>query len=258
MTRPIQPGDPAAFGPFHVDARLADSPSGVVFLGSDEEGRRAAIATLTGPAAEDPAMQARFREVADPAELYDAGDGARVLAANLDGGRPWVATTYDGVHPGAERVLEELSSNNATARYFQPFTQYPAHAGFTPGERRRSLRPKRPWWWWVVVTIVLLGLLILMLLLFARCGGGGDPDPSQSPSSGSGSPSQSTSQSQTPSSSSSGSQSSSGSNSPSQSSSGQSPSSGSPTTSGTGSGSPSGTGTGEPTGAPLHPPLPTR
>lgn len=254
MTRPLQPGDPPAFGPFQVDSRLADSPSGVVFLGSDSEGRRAAIATLTGPAAEDPAMQTRFREVADPAELYDAGDGVRVLAANLDDGRPWVATSYDGVHPGAERVLEELSSNDATARYFQPFTQYPAAAGFAPAERRRTTKPNRPWWWWTVVMIVLLGLLVLMLLLFAQCGGGGEPDPSQSPSSGSGTSSQPSSQSQSPSSSTS----SSGSNSPSSSSNSPSQStSGSPSTSGTGSQSPSGTGTGEPTGAPLHQPLPT-
>lgn len=251
MTRPLQPGDPATFGPFTVDARLADSPSGVVFLGSDGDGRRAAIATLTGPAAEDPAMQARFREVADPAELYDGGDGVRVLAANLDAHRPWIATAYDGIQPGAERVFEELASGHATARYFQPFTQYPAQTGYVPQQRRRPGVPRRAWWWWVVVSIILVGILLLMLFLFAQCGGGGQPDPSRSPT-GSPTGSQSPTDTQSPTSAE-----------PSTGEPSDTPTSGDPSETQTGSPSPSGTGsspggTGEPTGAPLRLPLPPR
>ncbi|MQA77990.1 MAG: hypothetical protein GEV10_05835 [Streptosporangiales bacterium] len=252
MTRPLQPGDPTAFGPFTVDSRLADSPAGVVFLGSDGEGRRAAIATLSGPAAEDMAMQQRFREVADPAELYDGGEGVRVLAADLDGTRPWVATSYDGVTPGAERVFEELSTSDATARYFQPFTQYPAEPGYAPRGRPGLGAPRRTWWWWVVVGLVLLALTLLLLVLLAQCGGDSNPNPSGTPS---GTPSQS--QSGSPSSGSPSQSQSSGS--PSQSTSGSPSQSGSgsptPSPSGTGSGTP-GTGTGEPTGAPLRLPTP--
>lgn len=252
MTRPLQPGDPASFGPFTVDARLADSPAGVVFLGSDDDGRRAAIAALTGAAAEDPAMQARFRDAADPAELYDSGSGVRVLAASLDDGQPWVATAYDGVRPGAERVFEELSNGQSTSRYFQPFTQYPAESGFPPGPRRMAGQPQRPWWWWGVVLTVLLGLLVLLMIVFFRCGGGTTPQPTGTPTSGSGSPNTSQTGSQSPSSPS---QSQTGSQSPSSGSPSQS-TSGSPST-GPGSGSP-GTGTGEPTGAPLQLPGPPR
>lgn len=244
MTRPLQPGDPTSFGPFTVDSRLADSPSGVVFLGSDGDGRRAAIATLTGPASEDPAMQQRFRHVADPAELYDAGDGVRVLAADLEGRRPWIATSYDGVQPGAERVFEELASSDATARHFQPFTQYPADTGYVTMKRRPGGPPRRTWWWWALVITALLAALLLLLALFARCGSGGMPQPTQS-----GTSTETTSQSPSSSGSSSGS--------PSPSTSGTSPSSSrSPSPSiGTGTRTP-GTQTGEPTGAPLRLPHP--
>ncbi|MBO0826766.1 MAG: hypothetical protein J2P24_03210 [Streptosporangiales bacterium] len=251
MTKPLQPGDPRTFGPFVVDARLADSPSGVVFLGSDDDGRRAAIAALVGPASADPAMQERFRDVANPGALYDGGEGVRVLAADLDATQPWVATAYDGIRPSAERVFEQLSTDDPTARYFQPFTQYPAEEGYLP--RAGKTERRRAWWWWLAVGLVLLGILLALLVFLAQCGAGGPgPGPSGSPSrSTSGTPSQSPSQSS--SASQSPSQSSSASQSPSRSSGSRS---GSPTPSGTGSGS-RGTLPGTPTGPPLHLPLPT-
>ena len=255
MTRPLQPGDPRAFGPFTVDARLADSPSGVVFLGSDGDGRRAAIAALVGPASVDPAMQERFRDVANPGALYDGGEGVRVLAADLDATQPWVATAYDGIRPSAERVFEQLSTSDPTARHFQPFTQYPAEEGYLPRAGRTERR--RAWWWWLAVGLVLLGILLALLVFLAQCGPiGPGPGPSGSPSgSTSGTPSQSTSGSQSQSSS----QSSSASPSPSQSSGSPSRSrSGSPRPSPSGSGTGShGTLPGTPTGPPLHLPLPT-
>lgn len=255
MTRPLQPGDPRTFGPFTVDARLADSPSGVVFLGSDGDGRRAAIAALVGPASADPAMQDRFRDVANPGALYDGGEGVQVLAADLDATQPWVATAYDGIRPSAERVFEQLSTSDPTARYFQPFTQYPAEEGYLP--RAGKTERRRAWWWWLAVGLVLLGILLALLVFLAQCGATGPgPGPSGSPSgstSGSSSGSQSGSQSQSPS------QSSSSTQSPS-----QSRSSDSPTRSRTGSRSPSGSRSGShgtlpgtPTGPPLHLPLPT-
>ncbi|MGH3097236.1 MAG: hypothetical protein ACRDMV_14710 [Streptosporangiales bacterium] len=244
MTRPLQPGDPTALGPFQVDARLADAQGGVVFLGSDAEGRRAAIAALVGPAAEDPAMQERFREVADPGELYSKGIG--VLAADFEGATPWVATAYDAVRPGAERVIEELATRDATARYFQPFTQYPAETGYVPSKQGPS-RPRRSGWWWLVVGILLLALLLLLLVFLAKCGGGPGPQPSGTSTStvtttGSGTGSQSPTRSQ------SASQSASNSQSRSQS---HSPSSRQPSRTRTRSGTPTPGGSSLPTGRPV-------
>lgn len=245
MTRPLQPGDPTALGPFQIDARLADAQGGVVFLGSDDEGRRAAIAALVGPAAEDPAMQERFREVADPGELY--GEGISVLAADLEGATPWVATAYDAVRPGAERVIEELATRSATARYFQPFTQYPAETGYLPRKPGRP-RPRRSGWWWLVVGILLLALLLLLLVLLVKCGGGPGPQPSGTKTStvttGSSSASSSGSQSQSPSRS----KSTSASQSPSQS---RNPSSRRPSRTRTRPGTPTDGGTSLPTGRPV-------
>lgn len=243
MTRPLQPGDPTALGPFQIDARLADAQGGVVFLGSDGEGRRAAIAALIGTAAADPAMQERFREVADPGELY--GQGIGVLAADFEGATPWVATAYDAVQPGAERVIEELATRDATARYFQPFTQYPAETGYLPS-KLGTPRPRRSGWWWLVVGILLLALLLLLLVFLVKCGGGPGPQPSGTSTStvtttGSGSGSQSPTRSQSASQSASNSQSQS-----------RSPTSRRPSRTETQSGTPTPGGSSLPTGRPVN------
>lgn len=99
-----------------MSARLSESAAGIVFLGVDEEGRRASVAVLNRGAAEDAAARDRFRAainaaVAGPGGRLGGGSGgvAPVVAAQPEGPAPWVATVYEADRVGAERFLEPVA-----------------------------------------------------------------------------------------------------------------------------------------------------
>lgn len=102
MSSPLPYGDPTRLGPFHLTARLTETPAGITYLGIDAGGRQVSVAVMTRGAAEDAAARDRFR-----AAILGAGRGgpAPVVAAEPDGPAPWVATAYEPGGPGAERFL---------------------------------------------------------------------------------------------------------------------------------------------------------
>lgn len=119
MRKPLQFGDPEELGPFRLEARLHESPAGIVYLATDPQGRAVEVALLTTAAAGDPAARDRFRAaVTGEAPRMGAfprtpspvrpGEPSPVVAALHDSNAPWVATLHEDGHAGAARFLEPV------------------------------------------------------------------------------------------------------------------------------------------------------
>ncbi len=91
---PLGTGDPLRLGPYRLTGVLGAGGMGQVYLGRDSEGRTAAVKVLRPELSHDPGMARRFVREAHAAQAV-RGDGvARVLAAQTEGGRPWIATEF--------------------------------------------------------------------------------------------------------------------------------------------------------------------
>ncbi|MEV6133471.1 serine/threonine-protein kinase [Streptomyces violaceusniger] len=92
--KPLGTGDPLRLGPYRLIGVLGAGGMGQVYLGRDGQGRTAAVKVLRHEVAHDPHMAQRFVREAHAAQAV-RGDGvARVLAAQTEGGRPWIATEF--------------------------------------------------------------------------------------------------------------------------------------------------------------------
>jgi serine/threonine protein kinase len=86
--------DPRVVGSYRLHRRLGTGGMGVVYLGSDRRGQRVALKLIRPELAGDPEFRTRFaREVAAAARIR-GGCTARLVAADLDADRPWLATAY--------------------------------------------------------------------------------------------------------------------------------------------------------------------
>ncbi len=91
---PLTPGDPVAVGPFALSGRLGAGGMGTVYLGQDVDGQRVAVKVIHPQLAADREFRARFgREIA-LARSVDEPWAARVVAADPESVRPWLATEY--------------------------------------------------------------------------------------------------------------------------------------------------------------------
>ncbi|WP_413806849.1 protein kinase domain-containing protein [Streptomyces sp. OE57] len=92
--KPLGTGDPLRLGPYRLIGVLGAGGMGQVYLGRDGQGRTTAVKVLRPEVAHDPHMAQRFVREAHAAQAV-RGDGvARVLAAQTEGGRPWIATEF--------------------------------------------------------------------------------------------------------------------------------------------------------------------
>ncbi|MFD5385961.1 PQQ-binding-like beta-propeller repeat protein [Streptomyces sp. NPDC127074] len=92
--KPLGTGDPLRLGPYRLIGVLGAGGMGQVYLGRDGQGRTAAVKVLRPEVAHDPHMARRFVREAHAAQAV-RGDGvARVLAAQTEGGRLWIATEF--------------------------------------------------------------------------------------------------------------------------------------------------------------------
>ncbi|MBM7789010.1 hypothetical protein [Tenggerimyces flavus] len=113
MTEALRPGDPPVLGPFTLSGRLAEHDAGVVFLGADGSGRRAAVAVLHAAAASDAAVRDRL---AGAIETLSAEQPDRVLGSAPRDTVPWVATPYeDGDPADAQALLDNAALTQAVA-----------------------------------------------------------------------------------------------------------------------------------------------
>ena len=195
MPKPLRPGDPADIGPFSIEARLQESPAGIVFLGADAAGRRVSIALLTTAAAGDAAARDRFRaaiaaETPPPDPVPHAppvpgpGEPAPILAALSEGDAPWVATAYEEGRAGAERFLEPVLLKRGwglralRGPQFQPYwisgPSGPALRRARPAGGPAALGDSRGLAAAVLSLAALLALLSLLVALLFSCE---PPDP---------------------------------------------------------------------------------
>lgn len=86
--------DPASVGPYTVLRLLGSGGMGRVYLAADRDGRRVAVKVIRSELASDDRFRARFRREVDAARSVPARYTARVLDADPDAPRPWVATEY--------------------------------------------------------------------------------------------------------------------------------------------------------------------
>ncbi|MEU9111085.1 serine/threonine-protein kinase [Streptomyces sp. NPDC048483] len=92
--KPLGQGDPLRLGPYRLHGVLGEGGMGKVYFGADASGRPAALKVLLPELAHDGHLAERFLREAHTAQAVASEGVARVLAAELEGGRPWIATEF--------------------------------------------------------------------------------------------------------------------------------------------------------------------
>ncbi|MEU5211566.1 serine/threonine-protein kinase [Streptomyces sp. NPDC020742] len=92
--KPLGQGDPLRLGPYRLHGVLGEGGMGKVYFGQDASQRPAAVKVLLPELAHDGHLAERFLREAHTAQAVTSNGVARVLAAELEGGRPWIATEF--------------------------------------------------------------------------------------------------------------------------------------------------------------------
>ncbi len=121
----LRPGDPTAFGPYTIEARLGEGGQGTVYLGRDPAGERVAVKVLHPRFAADQVARTRFqreiavaRQIAEfcTARVLDAGESdghLYVVSEFIDGPSLQQAVESEGPRDGA--ALQRIAISTATA-----------------------------------------------------------------------------------------------------------------------------------------------
>ncbi|MFC4531395.1 serine/threonine-protein kinase [Sphaerisporangium dianthi] len=122
---PLGRGDPEQIGPYRLTGRLGEGGQGVVYLGQDGTGERAAIKLLHVKFTGDLTARSRFARELKAAQRVASFCTARVIAADLDGDTPFIASEYiegrslraavEAGGPFKAGALERLAVGTATA-----------------------------------------------------------------------------------------------------------------------------------------------
>jgi len=103
---PEQTGEPAAVGPFRLVSELGADAMGKTYLGRSAGGRLVALKIVRPELAGDPEFRERLaREIAAAKEVSGLFT-VPVVAADVDGPQPWLATAYMA-GPSLARVVAE-------------------------------------------------------------------------------------------------------------------------------------------------------
>ncbi|MFC4057896.1 protein kinase [Planomonospora corallina] len=122
---PLGAGEPRQIGPFRVAGRIGEGGQGVVYLGEDDAGERVAIKLLHVRFSGDAIARSRFAREARAAQRVASFCTAAVVAADLEGDVPYIASEYIEGRPLREVVeaggplrgsaLQRLAVGTATA-----------------------------------------------------------------------------------------------------------------------------------------------
>jgi serine/threonine protein kinase/ABC-type amino acid transport substrate-binding protein len=122
---PLGRGDPTQLGPFTLSGRIGEGGQGVVYLGQNEAGDRAAVKLLHIKFSGDTSARSRFARELKAAQRVAGFCTARVIAADLDGDTPYIASEYidgrslretvESYGPLNGAALERLAVGTATA-----------------------------------------------------------------------------------------------------------------------------------------------
>ncbi|MEV7970472.1 serine/threonine-protein kinase [Sphaerisporangium sp. NPDC088356] len=122
---PLGRGDPRQLGPFKLAGRIGEGGQGVVYLGTSDAGESAAVKLLHVKFSGDLTARSRFARELKAAERVASFCTARVIAADLDGDTPYIASEYiegrslretvEATGPLSGSKLERLAVGTATA-----------------------------------------------------------------------------------------------------------------------------------------------
>ncbi|WP_326630792.1 transporter substrate-binding domain-containing protein [Nonomuraea fuscirosea] len=122
---PLVAGDPTELGSFRLSGRVGEGGQGIVYLGVDDKGERAAIKLLHVKFSGDTIARSRFARELKAAQRVASFCTARVMEADLDGDTPYIASEYIDGRPLREiieedgpltgTVLDRLAIGTATA-----------------------------------------------------------------------------------------------------------------------------------------------
>ncbi|MEO3873561.1 transporter substrate-binding domain-containing protein [Nonomuraea sp. B12E4] len=108
---PLVTGDPTELGSFRLSGRIGEGGQGIVYLGVNDQGERAAIKLLHVKFSGDTIARSRFARELKAAERVASFCTARVIEADLDGDTPYIASEYiDG------RALREIVETDGPLR----------------------------------------------------------------------------------------------------------------------------------------------
>jgi hypothetical protein len=99
--------DPRVVGPFRLHRRLGSGGMGVVYLGADRRGQKVALKLIRAELAEDREFHTRFAREVAAARRIRGGCIARLVAADIDADRPWLATAYVPGPSLYKKVMDE-------------------------------------------------------------------------------------------------------------------------------------------------------
>jgi regulator of protease activity HflC (stomatin/prohibitin superfamily)/predicted Ser/Thr protein kinase len=91
---PLEAGDPANIGPYHLMGRLGAGGQGVVYLGQSAAGERVAVKVLRAELGDDPQMLERFAREVEAARRVANFCIAPVLDADLSARPPYIVSEY--------------------------------------------------------------------------------------------------------------------------------------------------------------------
>lgn len=122
---PLVTGDPTELGSFRLSGRVGEGGQGIVYLGVNGDGERAAIKLLHIKFSGDTIARSRFARELKAAKRVASFCTARVIEADLDGDTPYIASEYIDGRPLREFVetdgpltgtaLDRLAIGTATA-----------------------------------------------------------------------------------------------------------------------------------------------
>ncbi|MEU6716198.1 serine/threonine-protein kinase [Nonomuraea sp. NPDC046802] len=122
---PLVTGDPIELGSFRLSGRIGEGGQGIVYLGVNDSGERAAIKLLHVKFSGDTSARSRFARELKAAQRVASFCTARVIEADLDGDTPYIASEYIDGRPLRElvetdgplvgTVLDRLAIGTATA-----------------------------------------------------------------------------------------------------------------------------------------------
>ncbi|MFW5420300.1 serine/threonine protein kinase [Nocardiopsis sp. CNT-189] len=107
QAQPLGPSDPREIGRYRLLGRLGEGGQGVVYLGEDPDGARAAVKTLNPAGMRDPGLRDRFVREAAAARRVASFCTAAVLDADFSASPPYIASEYVEGPPLAAVVRDE-------------------------------------------------------------------------------------------------------------------------------------------------------
>ncbi|WP_406318701.1 transporter substrate-binding domain-containing protein [Streptosporangium sp. NBC_01639] len=91
---PLEAGEPRRLGPFRIVGRIGEGGQGIVYLGVNESGERAAIKLLHVKFSGDSVARSRFAREARAAQRVASFCTAGVVGVDLEGDAPYIASEY--------------------------------------------------------------------------------------------------------------------------------------------------------------------